>query len=543
MNTQHTPSLRLHAIGLAAILCLNLAACGGGGDTTAASTPSAPANNGGTTQALAEPVFMRQADPVAEPPDASSTDGFINSDANAETNNDLPQAAANATSDTDLNIVRGADEAKGATMSQDEALQQSNPGSSGNNNISDADQPTTLSAAANNYSLFTPATIRAAYGLPALPTSYNNLTPAQAAALGAGQTIYVVDAFHYPNAERDLAAFSAKFGLPSCKTVAVSPTTPLPLSRASNTECTLSVVPVTADAKGTPMVDSKLAAYNSAWAQEAALDVQWAHAIAPLARIVLLESRNNGIVEMSQAVSMAARMGPGAVSMSFAANEGSWTSSYDTPFRAPGLSYLAATGDWGAKAMWPSVSATVLAIGGTTLGYSGTGSRTETAWSLTGGGVSNFTLMPSYQSTTALAAQTVYRSSTKSYVKMRGVADVAFNADPRSAQYVAFSAPGSSTIGWYAFGGTSISTPQWAGLVAIANAQRALKGKAPLGQGLHQALYDIGGNAANYRQAFADVMTGANGSCTACRAGAGFDIPTGLGTPNAGPLLTLLTNR
>jgi subtilase family serine protease len=526
MTALQTSPLPFRTVALAvSVFCLNLTACGGGGHNEAADPASPPIATDTAPSAVA-PMFMRQAAAVAEPSDDVATDS------------NAPLAAASASAnDAEMTFVSGRDEAAGPSVPLDQADGQGNPGTAA------SDLPGTLGAAATNYAVFTPATIRAAYGLPVLPTSFNNLSATQAAALGAGQTIYIVDAFHYPNAERDLAAFSAKFGLPSCQTVAIGTSTALPLPSAPTDKCTLSIVPVMANAKGTPVVDSKFANYNSGWAQEAALDVQWAHAIAPLARIVLLESRTNGVGEMSNAINMAARMGPGAVSMSFAANEGSWGSYYDTPFRAPGLSYLAATGDWGAKAMWPSVSATVLAIGGTRLGYSGVGARTETAWSLTGGAVSAYTLMPSYQSATALPAQSVYRAATKSYVKMRGVADVAFNADPYSAQYVAFSAPGAPAVSWYAYGGTSISTPQWAGLVAIANAQRALKGKAPLGQNLHQALYDIAGNAANYRLAFNDVMTGANGSCTACRAGTGFDIPTGLGTPNASALLTLLQNR
>jgi subtilase family serine protease len=527
MNDAHISHMSFRTVALAvSICCLNLSACGGGHNDTPDASQDVSSMD--TSPSTVAPMFMRQASAVAEPGEASGTDG----------DGDMPMQAASAGfNEAEPSFISGRDEAAGPAVPLEQATGQDNPGTPA------SDLPGAMAAAATKQQLFTPALIRAAYGLPPLPTSYAKLSPEQAAALGAGQTIYIVDAYHYPNAERDLATFSAKFGLPACQTVTIGPATPLPLPSAPTTQCTLSVVPVAANAKGTPVVDSKFANYNSGWAQEAALDIQWAHAIAPLARIVLLESRNNYVSEISLAITMAARMGPGVVSMSFAANEGSWTSVYDTPFRAAGLSYLAATGDWGAKAMWPSVSASVLAIGGTRLGYSGVGARTESAWSLTGGAVSAYTLMPSYQNATALPAQSVYRAASKTTVKMRGVADVAFNADPYSAQYVAFSAPGAKAASWYAFGGTSISTPQWAGLVAIANAQRARQGKAALGQGLHQALYDIAGNTTSYRQAFSDVMTGANGTCTACRAATGFDIPTGLGTPHAGALLTLLQNR
>lgn len=372
---------------------------------------------------------------------------------------------------------------------------------------------------------YTPAQIRAAYGLPALPASTASLTAAQAAQLGAGQTIYIVNAKHNPNVVAELAAFNTKFGLPACSTRTLAAGASLPLAAASKTACELVVAYSTTAGALTATAPT----YDSGWATEIALDVQWAHATAPLARLVLIEAPDAGVASLSNAVALANKMGSGVVSMSFGAAEGSWTSSYDSVFSGAGMSYLAATGDNGAAVSWPSVSAKVVAVGGTTLTYTGSGARTETTWTGTGGGTSAYVALPSYQ------------SGTIGGYARRAVADVAFNADPNSGQYVATIAQGTTTVRWISAGGTSLSTPQWAGLLAVANAMRVAASKAVLGQP-HAAIYQqIGAVPTQYSAAFKDVASGSNGTCTSCAAKSGYDTPTGWGTPNASALLTSLT--
>lgn len=372
---------------------------------------------------------------------------------------------------------------------------------------------------------YTPAQIRAAYGLPALPPSTAGLSATQAAQLGAGQTIYIVNAKHDPNIVAELAAFNAQFGLPTCTTRTLAANASLPLAAASKTGCEL----VVAYSTSAGALTATAPAYDSGWATEIALDVQWAHATAPLARLVLIEAPDAGVASLSRAVALANRMGAGVVSMSFGAAEGSWTSSYDSVFTGSGMSYLAATGDDGMAVSWPSVSSRVVGVGGTTLAYSGSGARAETTWSGTGGGTSAHVALPSYQS-----------GSVGGYAR-RTVADVAFNADPNSGQYVAIINPGTTTTRWMSAGGTSLATPQWAGLLAVANAMRVASGKAVLGQP-HAALYQqIGAVPTQYSVAFKDVSTGSHGSCTQCAARAGYDVPTGWGTPNASALLASLS--
>ena len=122
----------------------------------------------------------------------------------------------------------------------------------------------------------------------------------------------------------------------------------------------------------------------------------------------------------------------------------------------------------------------------------------------------------------------------------RAVPDVSFNADPYTGEYVALTLPGKATA-WSAYGGTSIAAPQWAGVVAVANAMRAANGKTTLGD-IHATLYkSIAAVPGTYAAAMGDVVDGTNGVCATCRAGAGFDQATGWGTPNATQLLAALS--
>jgi len=377
-------------------------------------------------------------------------------------------------------------------------------------------------------STYNPAQIRAAYGLPALPAAGASLSAAQAAQLGAGQTIYIVDAMHDPYIASELAAFNSKFGLPSCSSKAIASSAALPLAAASSSACEFSQVYSTQGGGLTAAAP----AYDSGWATEITLDVQWAHAIAPLARIILIEAADASLNGLTGAVKLANNMGPGVVSMSFGAAEGSYTASVDATFGAAKMSYLAATGDSGAAVSWPAVSPYVLAVSGTSLTYSGTGTRSEVTWSGTGGGVSAYTSTPSYQNSAVPGMGTPAR---------RSVADVAFNADPSTGQYVAVQTSSGGAVNWISAGGTSLATPQWAGLLAVANAVRAQVAKPMLGQP-HSALYaSIASVPGNYAAGFADINKGSNGTCSSCAAKTGYDTATGLGTPNAASLLSQLS--
>jgi len=178
---------------------------------------------------------------------------------------------------------------------------------------------------------------------------------------------------------------------------------------------------------------------------------------------------------------------------------------------------------------WPAVSPQVLAVGGTTLAASG-GTRSETAWSGSGGGISAYNVVPSWQAAVKVTATTgKVGTSTK-----RVLPDVGFNANPNSGQLILVNG------GWFVAGGTSVGTPQWAGIVAISNAVRALSGKAALGALGTPVYRALSGTSTAYAAALLDVSSGSNGSCIGCTATAGYDLVTGLGTPNTVKTVELL---
>jgi subtilase family serine protease len=318
-----------------------------------------------------------------------------------------------------------------------------------------ADDPrATPLAAGTAVATYSPAQIRAAYAMPPLPAAGTTVSPAAGAQLGAGQTIYIIDAMNDPNVAAELAAFNQTFGLPSCVSSVIAPGASLPLARAAATGCSLSVVYTTSAGAMTASPPG----YDSGWSTEISLDVQWSHATAPLARIILIEAPDASLNSLLGAVDLANAMGPGVVSMSFGSPEGNWAAAVDSAFTAANMSYLAATGDAGAAVDWPAVSAHVLAVSATTLTYTGASPRSEIAWSDTGGGISAYVPAPSYQ-TSAVPGMGVQSH--------RNSANVAFNGDPTTGQYVAVMSPNSANVGWASAGGTSLSTPQVAGTYSL----------------------------------------------------------------------------
>jgi hypothetical protein len=516
------PSAASRACGIAVAAAFLLTACGGGDGLSASAIESQVATSTTTltmnmatlpdaaASQMAQPFFHSAPGLLTEPDDSDRAN---------------PDASAHRTPRRHRLTDTVADLSTRQLTVQD--LREPHRRRARQNPWMPVDAAVTPMAASTVVATYSPAQIRAAYGLPALPALGTPLTASQAAQLGAGQTIYIVDAQHDPNVAAELAAFNQKFGLPGCTSKTIAVTAALPLPAASATACEFSVVYNTAAGAMTPTAP----AYDAGWATEITLDVQWAHATAPLARIVLIEAADATLNSLLGGVKLANAMGPGIVSMSFGANEGNWTASVDSVFTAPGMSYLAATGDSGAAVSWPSVSSNVLAVGGTTLTYTGTGARSEIGWTGTGGGVSAYTATPGYQTPAVPGLGSLGR---------RAVADVAFNADPASGQYVAVQTPGSASVSWLSVGGTSLSTPQWAGLLAVANASRAQVGKTALGAP-HAVLYgQISTVPGTYYSAFSDITQGTDGPCALCTAKAGYDPLTGLGTPNVTGLLSAL---
>lgn len=514
------------SVGLAASACVSvlLAACGGGGNASNDSSPpatSAPLASAvtvldATVDALPDDEVAQQASPTfhVAPVELYAPDDSDSQDGNA--------SALRGPRSQSIPAELSGLSTRGLTIQKIDAVRRSRAAASANG------ESAAPMASSSSVTTYTPAQIRAAYGLPTLPASGASLTDAQAAQFGRGQTIYIVNAMNNPNVVAELAAFNQKFGLPTCTSRVLPANTALPLATASTSGCEL----VIAYSGTNGSLVATAPAYDSGWATEIALDVQWAHATAPLARIVLIEAPDASVNSLAAAVRLANSMGPGVVSMSFGANEGSWVASFESVFSASNMSYLAATGDSGVSVSWPSVSANVLAVGGTSLTYGGSGARSETAWSGTGGGISAYVAKPAYQSAVVPGMLST---------NYRVVADVAFNANPYTGQYVAVQPSGSATTNWISAGGTSLSTPQWAGVLAVVNATRALSAKARLGAP-HSLLYgQISSVPGTYAANFADILSGSHGSCATCAAKAGFDQLTGLGTPNVSSLVAALS--
>jgi len=398
-------------------------------------------------------------------------------------------------------------------------------------------------AAARKAVVYNPQQIRAAYGLPPVPTSMVGLTPEVRASLGAGQTIYIVDAYHNPNAFKDLNFFSTTFNLPTCTQVTI-PTTTVTLPTIKDTDnCQFSYAYLSAPGK----VGTTPPAYSGLWAQEIALDVQWAHAIAPLARIVLIEVPTNMSNALNLGVALANQFGPGVVSMSYGTPDTASLAQNESIFAGKNMTYIAASGDYGMQANWPSMSPSVISVGGTTLNsyaVSATGvTRNETVWNQSGGGYSVSYAKPTWQNNikTPSPGLTAANASTPKVLARVGN-DVTYNADAWTGFYVAITNPNFSNTQWYSFGGTSAGAPQWAGIVAVANAKRALKKLAPLGKFSPRLYQEFGPGLGQFGGSFMDVNSGANGKCAWCSATPGFDSPSGWGSPNGKLLETLSTN-
>jgi subtilase family serine protease len=332
----------------------------------------------------------------------------------------------------------------------------------------------------------------------------SGLSPTSGA--GAGQIIAIVDAFHDPNALQDLNTFSSKYNIPT-----LSKCTSLSQSGA----CFEQVEP----ASGTPKV-------NSGWVLEESLDIEWAHAEAPGAKIVLVEAASNSFTNLFSAVVAANKLSPSPneVSLSWGGAESSSETSTDADLAHPGTFYTVSSGDSGHGAQYPAASPNVVAVGGTTLnGCSGTscsGFTTETTWSGSGGGISAVEHIPSYQSG---YTGKVFGASTIAALtgNMRGIPDVSFDANPNTGVSIFDSTRDQGQSGWFTVGGTSVGAPNWAGILAAGKAagKTALQGDT--------AIYG-GGFSTNLR----DITSGTNGSCgTDCTAGTGYDLVTGLGSP------------
>lgn len=310
---------------------------------------------------------------------------------------------------------------------------------------------------------YAPVTVATAYGF--------------ATGGGATETIAIVDAYGAPTITGNLQSFSTTFGLPAC-------------TRTNG--CFTKVN----QSGGT-----SYPAATSGWALEQSLDVEWAHSLAPNARILLVEASTASFANLLTAVRYAASHGAKYVSMSWGGTDFLGETTYDSNFTASGVSYFAASGDTASSVLYPSSSPDVVSVGGTTLNVTGTTWKSETAWTTAGGGCS------SYES--ANGAQSA--DSTPLCGTRRATPDISLDANPYTGVAV-YDTERLSTgqSGWIQVGGTSAAT-----VMVAAHATETAKAL--------NATAVYGGTLKVY-----DVTSGSNGhACTV-----GYDLCTGVGSWN-----------
>ncbi len=316
----------------------------------------------------------------------------------------------------------------------------------------------------------------------------------QVVAEGKGQVIGIIDAYDHPNIESDLAIFNNMYNLAACNIA---------------NGCFQKIY-----------ADNVKPRTDAGWAAEIALDVEWAHAIAPQAKIMLVEADSNSLQDMLHAVQVAVNNGANIISMSWGAAESAAQFNTDNLFKSPAVTFIAASGDSGYGVSYPASSPFVIGVGGTTLYMDAAGNRrAETAWSGSGGGLSRYEPMPAYQQSYPIPNNPQQK---------RGVPDVAYNANPNTGYaYYNSIRDVNGHIGWGVVGGTSAGAPQWAGIIAIANSIR----RTSIPE-MGALIYKLAKN--RYDLTFYDIIYGKNGDCGYyCQANYNYDYVTGLGSPHA----------
>ncbi len=310
----------------------------------------------------------------------------------------------------------------------------------------------------------------------------SDLASAYSIPSGEGVTVAIVDANDDPNAEDDLNVYRQQFGLGACTTA---------------NGC---FTKVNENGQASP-----LPAADSGWAGEISLDLDMVSAACPNCKILLIEANPTAMSDLGTAVNTAVSMGAKVVTNSYGGSEDKSQSDVDPSYHHDGVSILVSSGDAGYAAEYPATSTYVTAVGGTTLTKdSSTRGWSEKTWSDGGSGCSQFETKPSWQNDPSCSFRTV--------------ADVSVVADPNTgvAMYDTY---GSEGAGWMVIGGTSVSSPLLAGIYAVTGVAGV-----------------DGSFAYSHSGAFNDVSSGTNGIAVGtpylCEAVAGYDGPTGWGSPN-----------
>jgi subtilase family serine protease len=344
---------------------------------------------------------------------------------------------------------------------------------------------------------FTPANLRQIYDLPST---------------GGSQIIAVVDAYDDPNALNDFNFFATTFGLAteSSTNVTASTNKVFQVLYASGTQ---------------PPVDNGVnnGSVPGGWEVEESLDIEWAHAMAPNAKIILVECANNNTQSLLNGVAAATGYSDGngatvkEISSSWGGSEFNGETSFDSYFSSTDAVFFCSAGDDAAPADWPSACPFVVSAGGTTVNVNGSNVLlSETAWNSGGGGPSKYEARPFFQNVIASIV-----------IAARGTPDISYDANPNTGVYVYDTYPYEGGVfDFVEIGGTSLSSPALAG---IANTAATAENGFPAGS--QALLANIYTNYANFYtgspgDVFRDITSGNNGYA----AMVGWDFVTGVGS-------------
>jgi len=328
---------------------------------------------------------------------------------------------------------------------------------------------------------FSPAQINKAYGVDKLNTT------------GADTIIALIDPYDYPNAQADFDIFCNAYNLPMQRLI---------IHKMTN-------------------ATGANASFNADWSVEQAIDIQWAHAVAPGAQIMLVQSYSSESKDLFNGIFWAVNNGADIISMSWGFNAMLWDVLFDSNFLDGNIVFLTGSGDSGSILSYPACSPYVIAVGGTRLILNSDDTRKEeTGWTESGGGICNMENAPNYQFASKLGTNSNFRQNP----------DISAVADPETPVSL-------YSNGWIAAGGTSVASPIWAGIIAHANEARRNINKPFLSTiAVLNAIYGINIEVLqnNNLGPFYDVI---NGSTTTYSALVGYDYVTGIGTPNAYKLI------
>ncbi len=328
---------------------------------------------------------------------------------------------------------------------------------------------------------YQPADLQSAYNLAT--ASANN---------GSGMTVAIVDAYNDPNALQDVNVYRSEWGIPQLN----SSTTPAVFSQVNGDG------------------GSSLPRNNSSWSEEISLDLDMVSAICPKCNIMLVEANSASLVDLGTAVNYAANNGASVISNSYGASEFNGETTYDKYYKHLGIPITVSAGDSGYGVEYPAASQYVTAVGGTTLKGSPTTPWSQTVWSGTGSGCSQYEPNPGWQ------------PSISGVCSNRTVADTSAVADPYTgvAVYDSFHEPG-----WMVFGGTSVASPIIASVYALAGPGTWSSTSVPAsylyGPSLNEVTQGSNGSCGNY-------LCDATHSLTFLNNGIFYNGPTGVGTPN-----------